>query len=244
MGLIGADFYPFFIGFIRPIRVPIPNPDNMHNPLQLIVAGIGTEIGKTVVSAIVAEALQADYWKPVQSGALEDSDSETVRRLISNSVSQFHPETYRLREPLSPHAAAAIDGVEISLNKFQLPKTANHLVVELAGGLMVPLNDQDLIIDLVKQLNLPVLLVSKHYLGSINHTLLSVEALQKRLIPILGIVFNGPETPATENFILNYTGLTRLGRIEWEAEVTKGFVSRNAIDLRKKLKEYNGGLYE
>ncbi|WP_138994834.1 dethiobiotin synthase [Larkinella sp. C7] len=216
----------------------------MRNPLQLIVAGIGTEIGKTVVSAIVVEALQADYWKPVQSGALEDSDRETVRRLISNPVSQFHPETYRLREPLSPHAAAAIDGIDISLAAFELPQTTNHLVVELAGGLMVPLNDQDLIIDLVKQLNLPVLLVSKHYLGSINHTLLSVEALQNRQIPILGIVFNGPETPATEDFILNYTGLTSFGRLEWETEVTNGFVSRYAIALQKKLKEYDGGLYE
>ncbi len=202
----------------------------------------GTEIGKTVVSAIVVEALQADYWKPVQSGALEDSDRETVRRLISNPVSQFHPETYRLREPLSPHAAAALDGVEISLNAFTLPHTSNHLVVELAGGLMVPLNDQDLMIDLVKQLNLPVLLVSKHYLGSINHTLLSVEALQNRLIPILGIVFNGPETPATEDFILNYTGLTSFGRIEWEAVVTKEFASRYGGKMRTLFEKYDANL--
>ncbi|GAB3894585.1 dethiobiotin synthase [Larkinella knui] len=216
----------------------------MRKPLQFIMAGIGTEIGKTVVSAIIVEALQADYWKPVQSGALEDSDTETVRRLISNPVSRFHPETYRLREPLSPHAAAAIDGIEISLNAFALPQTTNHLIVELAGGLMVPLNNQDLMIDLVKQLDLPVLLVSKHYLGSINHTLLSVEALQSRSIPIRGIIFNGPETPATEAFILNYTGLNCLGRIEWGTEVTNEFVSRHAIDLQKKLNEYDGGLHE
>ena len=204
----------------------------MSKPLQFIVAGIGTEIGKTVVSAIVVEALQADYWKPVQSGALEDSDTETVRRLISNTATRFHPETYRLREPLSPHAAAAIDGIDISLTEFQLPKTSNHLVVELAGGLMVPLNDKDLMIDLVKQLNLPVLLVSKHYLGSINHTLLSVEVLQSRSIPILGIVFNGSPNPATEEFILNYTGLKNRGRIAWETEINSDFVSRNAAQMK------------
>jgi dethiobiotin synthetase len=208
----------------------------MKKPVQLIIAGIGTEIGKTVVSAIVVEALQADYWKPVQSGALEDSDTETVRQLISNTVTQFHPETYQLREPLSPHAAAAIDGIEISLTAFHLPKTANHLVVELAGGLLVPLNNRDLNIDLVKQLNLPVLLVSKHYLGSINHTLLSVEALQRRSIPILGIVFNGATNPATEDFILNYTGLKSLGQIEWEVGISKDFVSRYAADMREFLR--------
>ncbi|GAB3933340.1 dethiobiotin synthase [Larkinella terrae] len=208
---------------------------------KLIIAGIGTEIGKTVVSSIVVEALQADYWKPVQSGALEDSDTETVRRLISNSVTRFHPETYRLREPLSPHAAAAIDGVEISLPAFQLPKTSNHLVVELAGGLLVPLNDRDLNIDLVQQLNLPVLLVSKHYLGSINHTLLSVEALQRRGIPILGLVFNGPATPTSEDFIVNYTGLRSFGRIEWKTGVTNDFVSQYATKMRALLEEIYAG---
>ncbi|MFC5412255.1 dethiobiotin synthase [Larkinella bovis] len=211
----------------------------MRKPLQFILAGIGTEIGKTVASALVVEALQADYWKPVQSGALEDSDTETVRRLISNSVTRFHPETYRLREPLSPHAAAALDGVEISLTAFQLPQTANHLVVELAGGLMVPLNDRALNIDLVQQLGLPVLLVSKHYLGSINHTLLSVEALQRRGIPILGLLFNGPETPASEEFIVQYTGLKSFGRIAWEKEVNPAFVSRRASQLRRLLEEYH-----
>lgn len=216
----------------------------MRKPLQLIIAGIGTEIGKTVVSAITVEALRADYWKPVQSGALEDSDTETVRRLISNPVTRFHPETYRLREPLSPHAAAAIDGIEISLDAFQVPKTANHLVVELAGGLMVPLNNRALNIDLVPQLNLPVLLVSKHYLGSINHTLLSVEALQHRNIPILGLVFNGPSTPATEEFILNYTGLKSFGRIDWETGVDAGFVGRYAAGMRALLEEYDGNGYE
>lgn len=101
---------------------------------HIIVAGIGTEIGKTVVSAVLVEALQADYWKPIQSGGLDDSDTDSVKRLISNSVSQFHPEAYRLTQPMSPHAAAAIDNITIELSRINAPKTANALVVELAGG--------------------------------------------------------------------------------------------------------------
>ncbi len=204
-------------------------------PQKLIVAGISTEIGKTVTSAILVEALKADYWKPVQSGALEDSDTETVRRLISNSVSQFHPEAYRLREPLSPHAAAEIDGVTIAIDQITLPETNNALVVELAGGLLVPLNNRDLNIDLVQRWGLPVVLVSRNYLGSINHTLLSVEALRSRQIPVMGIIFNGPATPATETFILNYTGLPCLGRIGQEPEITKAVVSQYAEQLSPAL---------
>jgi dethiobiotin synthetase len=200
-------------------------------PIQIIVAGIGTEIGKTVASAVVVEALQADYWKPVQSGGLEDSDTDTVRRLITNPVTQFHPEAYRLTQPMSPHAAAELDGITIELDKITLPQTTNSLVVELAGGLMVPLNERDLMIDLVQQLNLPVVLVSRNYLGSINHTLLSVEACLNRGISLPGIIFNGPTVPATERFILNYTGLPCLGRIGQEESMTTAVVSRYAAGL-------------
>lgn len=196
--------------------------------MNLIIAGIGTEVGKTVVSAIIVEALQADYWKPVQSGALEDSDTETVRTLISNLRTHFHPEAYRLREPLSPHAAAEIDGVTIELEKLTLPKTDNNLVIELAGGLLVPLNNQDLTIDWVQQTGLPIVLVSRNYLGSINHTLLSVEACQSRHIPILGIVFNGPKVAASETIILRKTQLPCLGRVSQEKEFTSGLIGHYA----------------
>nr|WP_293841672.1 dethiobiotin synthase [uncultured Arsenicibacter sp.] len=199
--------------------------------MKFFVAGIGTEIGKTVVSAILTEALKADYWKPIQSGALEDSDTHTVRRYISNAASVFHPEAYRLREPLSPHAAAAIDGVTIELSKLVIPETDNHLVIELAGGLMVPLNDTDLNIDFVQQSGLPVVLVSRNYLGSINHTLLSVDALKQRNIPILGLIFNGETTPASESFILNYTGLPCLARIPLESNLTPEVIARHAAEL-------------
>ena len=203
-------------------------------PMQLIIAGIGTEIGKTVASAVLVEALNADYWKPIQSGALDDSDTETVRRLVSNSITRFHPESYRLTQPLSPHAAAEFDGIRIELTNVKLPETDNSLVIELAGGLMVPLNDRDLNIDWVAQSGLPVVLISRNYLGSINHTLLSVEACRSRNISMLGIIFNGPTVPATEIFVLNYTSLPCIGRIKQEEAITKELVRRyaDAVDLQ------------
>ncbi|AKD57980.1 dethiobiotin synthase [Spirosoma radiotolerans] len=203
----------------------------------LIVAGIGTEIGKTIASAVLVEALQADYWKPIQSGGLDDSDTDTVRRLISNPTTYFHSEAYRLTQPLSPHAAAEIDGVTIELEKLTVPETQNALVIELAGGLMVPLNNHDLSIDLVQKLGLPVVLVSRNYLGSINHTLLSVDACRGRNIPLLGILFNGPTVPASETFILNYTGLPCLGRIGQEAHITKETIQKYARLIRDSFEE-------
>jgi dethiobiotin synthetase len=144
---------------------------------QLFVTGISTEVGKTVVSSILTEYLQADYWKPIQSGDLHLSDTMKVQSLVSNSKTVFHPERYRLQSPLSPHASAEIDGIQISLNDFELPQTENNLIVEGAGGLFVPLNEKDTVIDLIERLKLPVVLVSRNYLGSINHTMLSIEAL-------------------------------------------------------------------
>lgn len=181
--------------------------------MQFFITGIGTEIGKTLVSAIVTEYLQADYWKPVQSGDLHWTDTMKVQSLISNTKSVFHPERHRLNAPLSPHASAASDGVQIKLSDFTLPQTSNHLVVEGAGGLMVPLNEHDVLLDLIQQLQIPVILVSRNYLGSINHTLLSFEALKQRNIPIAGIVFNGEPNPASESFIENYTQLPVLFRV-------------------------------
>ncbi len=181
--------------------------------MQFFITGIGTEIGKTVVSAFVTEYLQADYWKPVQSGDLHWTDTMKVQSLVSNTKSVFHPERHRLNAPLSPHASAALDGVQIKLSDFTIPVTSNHLVVEGAGGLMVPLNEHEVLLDLIQQLQIPVILVSRNYLGSINHTLLSFEALQQRKIPIAGIVFNGEPNPASESFIENYTQLPVLFRV-------------------------------
>ena len=194
--------------------------------MQFFVTGIGTEIGKTIVSSILTEYLQADYWKPVQSGDLHLTDTMKVQALVSNTKSYFHTERHRLNAPLSPHAAAALDGVQIQLSDFTLPQTSNHLIVEGAGGLMVPLNDQDLMIDLIKQLGIPVILVSRNYLGSINHTVLSIEALQRRDIPIAGIVINGEPNPATETFIESMSALPILFRVGHFAEISKEEICR------------------
>jgi len=180
---------------------------------SFFVTGIGTGIGKTVVSAVLTEKLKADYWKPVQSGDLDDSDTLKVKSLVSNKQSVFHQETYRLTQPYSPHKSAAIDGIKIDPEKFIAPSTANNLIIEGAGGLMVPLNDHFLMIELVKKLDVSVVLVSQNYLGSINHTLLSVAILKKYDITIAGIIFNGKTDEYSESYILQYTGVRLLGRL-------------------------------
>jgi dethiobiotin synthetase len=202
---------------------------------QYIIAGISTEIGKTFISSILTEALEADYWKPVQSGALDFTDTDTVKSLISNTKTVFHSETYRLTEPMSPHAAAAIDGVEIKLSNFVLPETKNSLIVELAGGLMVPLNNHETNLDLIKRLNIPVILVSKNYLGSINHTLLSSEILKINNIPVKGLIFNGEQNKSSEDFILNYTKLECLGRVNFEEKIEKNVVRKWAERFENKI---------
>lgn len=201
--------------------------------MKLFVTGIGTEVGKTVIAAILTEKLKADYWKPVQAGDLDDSDTMKVRALVSNSVSVFHEEGFRLNHPMSPHAAAERDGVEIGLEDFKMPQTENHLVIEGAGGLMVPLNDQDCVIDLIEGSGAEVVLVSRNYLGSINHTLLSIEALKNRGIPVRGVIFNDEENAETERVILKMTGLKCLGRVEFLKELTQEAIAKcgEAIEL-------------
>src|SRR6056297_756114 len=137
------------------------------------VTGIGTEVGKTVASAILTEALEADYWKPIQAGDLDNSDSHKVERLISNDKTVFHKNSFALKTPMSPHAAAEIDQVKITSKKIKRPKTENRLVIEGAGGLLVPISDKETIADLMQPQD-RIILVSRHYLGSINHTLLTI----------------------------------------------------------------------
>ncbi|PWK78289.1 dethiobiotin synthetase [Mucilaginibacter oryzae] len=185
----------------------------MPDKQPIFITGIGTGIGKTIISAILTEKLKADYWKPIQSGDLDKSDTLTVKSLISNKVTRFFPEAYALTQPFSPHKSAALDKITIDLEKIVLPQTQNQLIIEGAGGLMVPLNNNFLIIDLIKQLNARVVLVSRHYLGSINHTLLSIHALKKYGIPVMGIVFNGPKDIYSKSYILEYSELNDLGQI-------------------------------
>ena len=204
--------------------------------MKLFVTGISTEVGKTVAAAILVEALAADYWKPVQAGDLDYSDSHKIAALISNKKTVIHGNSYALKTPMSPHAAAAIDGVQIALHKIKEPKTKNHLVIEGAGGLLVPLNDTDTILDLVKP-EYKVIVVSRHYLGSINHSLLTIFALMEKGFKV-GVIFSGDEHRTTESIILEKTNATFLGRISEEQQFDKAVVKRYAQKLRPKLMSF------
>ncbi|WP_029033977.1 dethiobiotin synthase [Salinimicrobium terrae] len=200
------------------------------------ITGIGTEVGKTIAAAIVTEALEADYWKPIQAGDLNNSDTHKVKKLISNKKTVFHENAFALKTPMSPHAAAEIDKVKISAKKIKQPKTKNALVIEGAGGLLVPINDMETIADLIKP-DHKVILVSRHYLGSINHTLLTVEALKSRNLTCAGIIFSGEENSSSEEVIKKMTGLPVIGRIEQEPYFDQNVILEYADKFRKKLKE-------
>ncbi len=175
--------------------------------MSIIIAGTHTGIGKTLCSAIICQALGYDYWKPVQAGDLNNSDSIFIKNHIDNTACTIHPEKFKLTTPASPHYAAAVDGVQINKEDFVLPKTKNKIVVETAGGIMSPLADDLLNIDLIAHFNLPVILVAGIYLGSINHTLLTVAAFKQQQIPISGIVFSGTANEASTSFIVAHTQL-------------------------------------
>ncbi|OOQ60801.1 dethiobiotin synthase [Mucilaginibacter pedocola] len=201
----------------------------------IFITGIGTGIGKTIISAIVVEKLKADYWKPIQSGDLHQSDIMKVQSLVSNTQTVFHPEAFRLTEPYSPHKSAKLDGIIIDERKIIAPETDNQLIIEGAGGLMVPLNDTCLMVDLIKNLGAEVLLVSQNYLGSINHTLLSVEVLKQKGVPIKGIIFNGTPDESSETFILSYSKIKCLGHIPQLTEVSPASVLQAANYLTTAL---------
>lgn len=198
--------------------------------MNYFITAIGTDSGKTLASAIICEALKADYWKPVQSGSPRDTD--TVRKLITNKQTVFHPERFKLNTPVSPHASARLDGVHISLDSFELPETENVLIVEGAGGCLVPLNDEHVMIDLMARLNLEVIVVSNHYLGSINHTLLTVEALLHHNLRIKGLIFNGDTEEETERVIIGRTKLKCLLRIKKESYINSDVVRKYASLLK------------
>tara|TARA_B110000037_G_scaffold221628_1_gene293232 strand:+ start:1017 stop:1637 length:621 start_codon:yes stop_codon:yes gene_type:complete len=200
----------------------------------LFITGIGTDIGKTIVSAIITEALKADYWKPVQAGELSCSDSHKIEDLISNSKSKIFKNSYALKTSMSPHAAAEIDGIVIEAKKIVKPATKNNLVIEGAGGLLVPLNDSETILDLIKS-DYKVIVVSKHYLGSINHTLLTLQVLKSRGVQIAGIIFNGNEVKTSERIIEKMTNVPLLGRINDEELITKAVIRKYANLLKPQL---------
>jgi len=204
--------------------------------MKLFITGIGTDVGKTIASAIVTEALQADYWKPIQAGDLDQSDSHKIANYISNTKTIIHPNSYALNTPASPHYAASLDHVVIDIKKIKEPKTQNHLVIEGAGGILVPLNEKDTIADLI-QPDYKVIVVSRHYLGSINHTLMTIDALKNRKIAIAGILFNGDKNLATESIILSKTGIKNLGRIGNEPYFDKNVIAEYADAFREVLEK-------
>ena len=183
--------------------------------MKIFITGIGTDVGKTIASSIVVEALEADYWKPIQAGDLDKSDSHKVKKYISNSKTIIHDNSYKLNTPASPHLSAKLDGINIDLKLIKEPKTKNNLVIEGAGGLLVPLNEVDSIVDVIQK-DYKVIVVSRHYLGSIHHTLLTLETLKNRKIEVAGIIFSGDENKATEEIILAKTKAKYIGRIENE----------------------------
>ncbi|WP_422083158.1 dethiobiotin synthase [Ulvibacterium sp.] len=200
---------------------------------RIFVTGISTEVGKTIASAILVEALEADYWKPVQAGELDYTDSHKIRELISNTKSVIHKGSYELTSPMSPHAAAEIDGIRIDRQHIVEPETNNHLIIEGAGGLLVPLNEEDTILDIIMP-NYKVVVVSRHYLGSINHSLLTIRWLQQKGYEV-SVIFSGDANPHTESIILHKTGVSLIGRIEEESGFDRETIKKYADRFRAVL---------
>ncbi len=192
--------------------------------MKIFVTGIDTNIGKTLFCAILCKAIGADYFKPIQSGDLDNSDSMNLKKLGINTF----PEGLRLPFPKSPNFSSPLP---IKIESFNLPITDKPLVVEGAGGVLVPLNQKDFVIDLAKKWEIPVILVCKNYLGSINHTLLTVEAIRSRNIKILGLVFNGERNEESENFLQSRTGLKILLKISKEKEINQNIIEKYAQEL-------------
>ena len=203
--------------------------------MSIVITGIHTGIGKTICSAVICQALGYDYFKPIQAGDLEMSDSITLKNLVSNSQCMIHPEFYRLQIPASPHYAAEQEGITIEKEKIVLPQTQNNLLVETAGGVMSPLTKNFLNLDLIAHFALPVILVSNNYLGSINHTLMSFLALQSKNIDIKGIVFSGEKNAASESFILEYTQLPLLFSIPQFVDINSQSIARFAQTISIEL---------
>jgi dethiobiotin synthetase len=184
-------------------------------PKRIFVTGTDTGVGKTFVSAILVAGLKAEYWKPVQSGIEDKTDTQWIIERTGLTEDYFHPETYLLKLPISPHASAANDGINIQLDHFKVPenKKSKHLVIEGAGGIMVPLNKEQFMLDLMKKIGEPVLLVASNSLGTINHTMLSLLQLRMHGLDVIGVILNG------EKNVINREAIERYGKVEVLAEI-------------------------
>ncbi|MBL0048781.1 MAG: dethiobiotin synthase [Bacteroidetes bacterium] len=202
---------------------------------NIFVTGIGTDVGKTVVSAILAEALQYDYWKPVQSGSFYGTDSITVRNLVKSEKVFVHPEAILLKHALSPHAAAEQEGIHLDAEKIELPKSNNRIIIEGSGGVLVPLNHHYFVADMIKKFDCEAVVVIQNYLGSTNHSLLSLEALKVRNIPIKGLVFNGAPHKPTEEIITHFSGAKIIGRVLPEKAINTDVIQKYAQQFKEFL---------
>jgi len=205
--------------------------------MEIAIAGIHTGIGKTIASAIIAQALEADYWKPVQAG-LEERDAALLKTLLTNGEQRIHPEALLLTQPLSPHAAAKIDGITVDHTTFAWPVTNKTLIVETAGGILSPISDTATMADFMQHYKLPAILVSQNYLGSINHTLLSIEVLKSRKIPIIGIVMSGDTNESSEAYIETYSGVPIIARIPFLKNIDAVSVKEIAGNIKDGLLKY------
>jgi dethiobiotin synthetase len=215
----------------------IEKDNNFMTPI--FITGIGTGVGKTLVAAIVAKSLEADYWKPIQAGFETITDSDWVKERLAGTSSIIYPEVYKLSMPASPHIAARKDGVVISIKKIcdSFPINNRNLIIEGAGGLMVPLNDTEFVADLILALNAKVILVSRNYLGSINHSLLTARVCRQMKIPVIGWIFNDQYLNYEEE-IINWSNLPRIASIPFTDNTNGIFINSQATAISSTLKEF------
>lgn len=199
----------------------------------ITLTGIHTDIGKTVCAAVLVRALQCDYWKPIQAGSLDHTDSDTIRQL--SRTTYIHPEAYRLQRAASPHIAARAEQVTIELTDLNAPATERPLLIETAGGVCSPINDQYVVADLLADYHWPTVLVMQHYLGSISHTISAIDALKARGIRILGLIINGEADTESEQFITQYSRLPILTHIEHMNELSTQNVAQQALRITPQL---------
>jgi len=198
-------------------------------PEKIFITGTDTDVGKTIISALLVLGLGARYWKPIQSGTEEPTDAQKIQKMTGLEEEYFLPETYMLKAPLSPHLAARLERVTIDLNEIVLPDIEGPLIVEGAGGVMVPINDRHFMLDLIQKLSLPVLIVARSTLGTINHTLLTVDKLRQAGLEILGVVLNGPQNSGNKEAIEKYGRVNVLAEVEPLPELTQ-HILRGAFD--------------
>tara|TARA_Y100001968_G_scaffold329658_1_gene379494 strand:+ start:2083 stop:2739 length:657 start_codon:yes stop_codon:yes gene_type:complete len=197
----------------------------------LIICGTDTDVGKTIISSLFVQGLTATYWKPIQSGLEENGDKGRICKLLNLPRERCLEEVYKFKAPVSPHWAAEQEGIKIDPMNLKLPSINNFLIVETAGGLMVPLTRDFLQIELVKQWELPIVLVARSGLGTLNHTLLSLEALRKRKINVLGIFLNGPSHADNPKTLEQFGGVPIIGHLPKLSKITKNSLAEAWIKL-------------